>query len=129
MESRPSRVRWSELIQAGVWAASQIKVRFSRLARKLCWIRLASRKLGLGDACVSNECVVGRTLSMVNHLRLPIACDLALPRLGKVWKELLHLSTILASRVACYDGTLLPAARNRQCTRTQLGVKRRSTAK
>src|SRR6476660_8404671 len=89
MENRHSRVRWSELIHAGVWAASQIKDRFSRLARKLCWMRLASRKLGLGDACFSNECVVGRTLSMLNHLRLPIACDWPCQGWGKVWKELL----------------------------------------
>src|SRR6266404_8435659 len=77
MESRPSRVRWSELIHAGVRDASRIRVRFSRLARKLCWILLASRKLGLWDACIANECVVGRMLSMWNHLRLPIARDLA----------------------------------------------------
>lgn len=35
----------------------------------------------------------------------------------------------MAQRVACYDGTLLPIDFNRQCTRGQLAVKRRSTGK
>src|SRR5215831_18075578 len=87
MESRPSRVRWSELIQAGVRAASQIKVRFSRLARKLCCIRLASLKLELWDASFDKDCAVGRVLNMWNHLRLPIACDLALPSRGKAGRS------------------------------------------
>src|SRR6476646_11693979 len=65
MESSPSSVRWSELIHAGVLAASQIRVRFSALARKLCWIRLASRKLGLLKLGSGMVWVDGRLLSIV----------------------------------------------------------------
>src|SRR5689334_14331483 len=85
IDSRPSKVRWSELIQAGVRAASQIKVRFSRLARKLCCIRLASRKLGLWDACIAEECVVGRTLSIVES---PPITDRSRPGTAKPGKVL-----------------------------------------
>src|SRR6476646_2033376 len=87
MEKSPSSVRWSELIHAGVLAASQIKVRFSALARKLCWMRLASRKLSLLEPGSGTVWVDGRLLSI---FELPPIHDspATWPSLEeKLWKE------------------------------------------
>jgi hypothetical protein len=103
MESNPSTVRWSELIHAGVRAASQIRVRFSMLARKLCCIRLASRKLGLLELFELAPLVDDRFMAdwfwcikfNLGFLRFN---DLALAGFWsaeKLWKELkqVHFST------------------------------------
>src|SRR6476646_1090273 len=121
MESSPSSVRWSELIHAGVLAASQIKVRFSALARKLCWIRLASRKPGLLELVVRRVWVDGRLLSI---FELPPIHDSPAiwPSLEEKFGRSLPFPPDPPS-VACYDGTLLPDEINRQCTPAHLRMK------
>src|SRR5579859_257923 len=127
MESSPSSVRWSELIHAGVLAASQIKVRFSALARKLCWIRLASRKLVLLESRLGMVWVDGRWLSIVKSP--PIHDSPATRSLGGRSFGRSCAFPPDPPPVACYEGTLLPDEINRQCTPAQLQVKPRSTAK
>src|ERR1043166_135116 len=124
MESRPSKVRWSELIQVGVRAASQIKVRFSRLARKLCCIRLASLKLGLWDVSFAKDCVVGMVKSppITDRLTGPAKPGKGLEgacAFHRFWRAGSLAMTALCSRRSSTGN-----ARG-----AQLAVKRRSTGK
>src|SRR5215467_8935853 len=121
MESSPSSVRWSELIQAGVLAASQIRVRFSRLARTLCWMRLASRKLGLWDACIT---VCASCINVTSDTDSFVEWGAEEP--GRSQPSL-ALPLPQSNQPLAMSGTLPAAGINWQCTRSQLEVKLKST--
>lgn len=131
MENRPSRVRWSELIQAGVRGGQPDQSAFFQVGKDALLDSFGFAKAGV-EVRVTGTGVVGRLRCWPSgeHFESPPITDSLAPALEAA--KALEGAVLFPQPsvpVTCYDGTMLRDEINRQCTPAQLEVKRKSTGK